>query len=265
MTLCDLKMNGNPCVPQVVEYRVKNKKIKMPLCATILSDLHLSDPTPVITLLQKIVPDVILAPGDLMEDLRSAQSVACQFQGLTLLSAAARIAPTFYSLGNHEKEPCSVALQAIKDTGAVLLNRSSSEAFAGLYIGGLDSHVKSGTRKTLPPDLSFVKQFSAYQTDRCKILLCHNPEYYVPYLRAEDIDIIVSGHAHGGQWRLFGRGLYAPGQGLFPRYTMGVYENRLVVSAGLGGMTRVPRINNPAQVVVLHLLPPNCKNHVSGK
>lgn len=263
--MCNSTIIGKPCVPRVVEYCVENKKIQKPLRAAIVSDLHLSDPTPAITLLQKISPNVIFAPGDLMEDLRLEQNVTYHTQGIVLLSAAAQIAPTFYSLGNHEKKPSPAALQAIEHTGAILLDRNCSESFAGLYIGGLDSHVKTGTRKTLPPDLSFVKQFSAYQTDRCKILLCHNPEYYVPYLRAEDIDIVVSGHAHGGQWRLFGRGLYAPGQGLFPRYTRGVYENRLVVSAGLGGMTRVPRINNPAQVVVLHLLPPNCKNHVSRK
>ena len=75
MTLCNSTIIGKPCVPRVVVYCVENKKIHKPLCEAIVSDLHLSDPTPAITLLQKISPNVIFAPGDLMEDLRLEQNV----------------------------------------------------------------------------------------------------------------------------------------------------------------------------------------------
>ena len=90
-------------------------------------------------------------------------------------------------------------------------------------------------------------------TDFCgvpeyKILLCHHPEYW-PLLRSRKLDLVLSGHAHGGQWRIMGRGVYAPGQGFFPKLTSGVVENRLLISRGLANTTIIPRINNPVEIV----------------
>ena len=64
-------------------------------------------------------------------------------------------------------------------------------------------------------------------------------------------ELVLSGHAHGGQWQFFGHGVWAPGQGWWPRYTKGVYVGRLVVSAGLSNTTWVPRICNPTEVVYI--------------
>ena len=85
-----------------------------------------------------------------------------------------------------------------------------------------------------------------------KILLSHHPEYYKKYLKKRNIDLIVSGHAHGGQWRFFGRGVFAPGQGIFPKYTYGVHDGRFVISTGLerGGL---PRFFNPIEVVFIKI------------
>ena len=58
--------------------------------------------------------------------------------------------------------------------------------------------------------------------DGVKVLLCHKPEHYIKYLRSRTMDLVVAGHAHGGQIRVAGRGVFSPGQGLFPRYTYGV-------------------------------------------
>ena len=86
--------------------------------------------------------------------------------------------------------------------------------------------------------------------------MCHHPEYYPRYVRQADIDLTVSGHAHGGQICLFGQGLYAPGQWLFPKYTAGFYDGqRLLVSRGLTNSTWVPRLWNPCELVLLQLLP----------
>lgn len=68
-----------------------------------------------------------------------------------------------------------------------------------------------------------------------------------------DIDLILSGHAHGGQIRLFGHGIYASHQGFLPRYTSGVYENRLVVSRGLSNSKLIPRIGNPKEIVIVNI------------
>ena len=70
------------------------------------------------------------------------------------------------------------------------------------------------------------------------------------------IDLTLSGHAHGGQIRLLGQGLFAPGQGVLPRYTSGVYEGRLIVSRGLANTTFVPRLFNPTEMVYIHLQKP---------
>ena len=79
------------------------------------------------------------------------------------------------------------------------------------------------------------------------ILLSHHPEYFQRLPKG--IHLVLSGHAHGGQWRLFGRGLYAPNQGWLPRYTKGIYEKRMIVSAGLTNTAHVPRLFNPTEVI----------------
>ena len=80
------------------------------------------------------------------------------------------------------------------------------------------------------------------------ILLSHQPEYY-PFI-PNNIELMLSGHAHGGQIRLFRRGLFAPGQGWYPKYTKGKYDNRLIISAGLSNTASpIPRLFNPTEVV----------------
>lgn len=88
-----------------------------------------------------------------------------------------------------------------------------------------------------------------------KLLLAHRPENIDRYARA-GANLVLSGHAHGGQWRLFGRGLYAPEQGVLPRYFEGVYRHGdtvLYVSAGAGSHNRIPRLFNPPRVDLLTL------------
>lgn len=84
-----------------------------------------------------------------------------------------------------------------------------------------------------------------------RIVLCHHPEYY-PLISDKPIDLILAGHAHGGQWRFFGQGIFAPGQGLFPKYTRGIYGN-MVVSAGLANEKLIPRLWNPTELVILEI------------
>lgn len=91
--------------------------------------------------------------------------------------------------------------------------------------------------------------------DYC-ILLSHRPEYFRTYV-SESIDLVLSGHAHGGQFRLpFIGGLIAPGQGIFPKYDAGAYsENRttMIVSRGIGNSIIPVRFNNRPEVVIVHL------------
>jgi predicted MPP superfamily phosphohydrolase len=136
-------------------------------------------------------------------------------------------------------------LQRIKDSGVeLLIDRyiiRGGIAFGGLASGLiLEDHV---------PDLAFIEAFS--RLSEPKVLLCHHPEYYEPYVKNLPIELTLSGHAHGGQWRFFGRGVYAPGQGLFPKYTSGMHEGRFIISRGLKRTFFPPRIFNPTEIVII--------------
>ena len=104
------------------------------------------------------------------------------------------------------------------------------------------------------PTLGWLDDFERQAGYR--ILLCHHPEYAPRYLKNRRIDLILSGHAHGGQWRYYSplrrewRGLYAPGQGLLPKLTGGMHGN-LIISRGLSNNAPIPRLNNPPELVYL--------------
>ena len=126
-----------------------------------------------------------------------------------------------------------------------LLNNSSVQIKNFLF-GGVPS--KQITGKI---DSDFLKRFS--NMAGYKVLLCHHPEYY-PKLRNYSIHLFLSGHCLGGQIRICGRGVFATGQGLFPRYHHGVYEGRLVVSAGCSNTASIPRWGNEPEVVVVRFV-----------
>ena len=104
------------------------------------------------------------------------------------------------------------------------------------------------TDYTHRPDTGWLAAFAA--APGYHILISHHPEYF--RLVPEGVELILAGHAHGGQIRLFGRGVFAPGQGFWPKYTKGIYENRLIVSAGLTNTTSVPRLFNPTEIVYVN-------------
>lgn len=97
------------------------------------------------------------------------------------------------------------------------------------------------------PDIKWLKR---ERPNGWCLLLSHHPEYYPvvePYA-----DLILAGHGHGGHWRAFGRGVFSPGQGWFPKYTKGQY-GKMLVSAGLTNTTWIPRINNPTELVIVEV------------
>ena len=252
---------------KITEYKIKCENIREKYRFAVISDLHGTDPSLSLELLRKESPDFILAPGDVFErvDGSSKKFNKMNEKGFLLLSEAAKIAPTFYSCGNHEiggtrswafglklKRPSRAEWseenkEKLCKSGVVFLD--DSYVFSnGIAFGGLSSGILNDGGK---PDVSFVDEFSLAACP--KILLCHHPEYYEKYLYDKNIDLIVSGHAHGGQWSFFGRGVFAPGQGLFPKYTAGVYDERLVVSRGMKKGGIIPRIFNPTEVLIVSL------------
>ena len=243
-------------------YDIKNFRFQKDVCVAVVSDLHGGYPDRVISALREEKPDYILMPGDIFERLDGADTEIFR-NGLRLLREASSIAPTFYSTGNHEdggthsyriRSGQSVterhydreAMERITETGVTVLE-NSFVLRDGIAFGGLLSGV---INEGSIPDVSFLEDFCA--CDAPRILLCHHPEYYEKYLKGLDIDLIVCGHAHGGQWRFFGRGVYAPGQGLLPKYTYGVHDGRLVISTGLK-VSLIPRFFNPPEVVFIRI------------
>lgn len=217
----------------------------------LIADLHACPHEKLVERLRAETPDMILLAGDIMEDDELTDEWS---SGYAFLRECAAIAPTYYALGNHEtvgsrKKGTTVLSEEtrarIAKTGVTLLHNESVLA-DGIRICGLTSGL---TKQENRPDEAVLAEFAS--APEYRILLCHHPEYYEPYIRSTNIDLVVSGHAHGGQWRFFGQGVYAPGQGIFPKHTAGVTDSRLVITRGAGDHTRVPRIGNPRELVII--------------
>ncbi len=253
---------------QNTRYTLTTERQGVSFKTCVVADLHDRPYGKILPILKKEKPDLILLPGDITEQFSDAG--APSRPGLELLTECAAIAPSFYALGNHEiggchrnireakrmraeKKPLAFAMtpdmrESIRSTGVTLLYQSYT-VWQGLVIGGLGSGLLN---PGWIPDLGWLEDYVS--TPGYKLLMSHHPEYYNRYLRPYDIDLTVSGHAHGGQWRIFGRGVYAPDQKLFPKYTSGVHENRLVISRGVANsVPAVPRFFNPCEVVTVEV------------
>jgi len=225
------------------------------LRVAVCSDLHDNAPDAAIALLKNLAPDMIALPGDICEAPEISDG-----NGMTFMRSCAEIAPTFYSLGNHDKayDDSPYLAEKIRSFGVTLLD-DDDIFFQDIWIGGLTSGFRGQQHegyfaRTPMPNLKWLDE-TFCQRQGFKLLLCHHPEYYSEYLRKRDVSLILSGHAHGGQWRFCGRGVLAPGQGIFPKYTSGIHENRLVISRGMGDHTWIPRIFNSHEIILLDLQP----------
>lgn len=238
-------------------YEIESKKVAENVRVALITDFHCCDyglgNRELLDLVAAQEPDLVLLGGDIIDDDRSLPWK----RGYSLVSELAAQYPTFYVTGNHEywtKEVDSVR-EEIAARGAVVLRGGSADV-AGITVFGIDDPDAGETE--------WQQQLSAAvgELDSAKfsILLTHRPERVEQY-EGLGFDLIVAGHAHGGQWRLPGliNGLIAPNQGLFPRYAGGRYDlsgdTTFIVSRGLAReSTWVPRIFNPPELVVIDIL-----------
>ncbi|NCC86735.1 MAG: hypothetical protein EOM05_02550 [Clostridia bacterium] len=218
-------------------YTVKNNKITMPQRIVLLSDLHNDVYDDIVDIVADENPDIIAVVGDIVDRHRMTYS-----RSLGFLSSLSKIATTYFSFGNHEVQFDVLSESEIQNTGAILLD-NEYKTHGEILIGG---HTPS-------TDFLWLDEFE--NKKGFKLLLCHQPEYYKKYLKHRNVDLILSGHAHGGQFRPFGVPLYAPGQGFFPRYTCGFYEGKLIVGRGLSDVRLIPRLFNPTEIVVIDVEP----------
>lgn len=236
---------------------IRLRGLQTPVRIALAADLHDEPCTNVLAALHRDPPDIIAAVGDIVEHYKWMRdpdmAYARNKNSALFLREAAKIAPLFYSFGNHELSVAELAAELAESAGAVLLNNKAVE-WNGLLLGGLASVGRGETYlTTAAPNTAWLEEFAAKPGP--KVLLSHHPEHFPLYIRDKNVDVVLSGHAHGGQWRFFGQGVFAPGQGLFPRYTSGLYENRLVVSRGLANTAKVPRFGNPRALVYVTLQP----------
>jgi predicted MPP superfamily phosphohydrolase len=253
---------------RTVYYSLKSNRVKNSVCIALASDLHDRKGEDALTVIAKRKPDLIAIPGDLTHRLDLPEGAKDSFgRGIThknavsFLRRCAQIAPTFYSLGNHEVasgkteiadlrgRAMAENISAIAKTGAVLLcDRSiSMPSFA---VGGMTSGCLFPNQT---PSLKVLDELE--RAEGLRILLCHHPEYYPNCLKQREVDLILAGHAHGGQIRFFGRGLYAPGQGILPKYAGGAYDGKLIVGRGLCNTVAIPRLFNEPELVLIEVLP----------
>ena len=225
-----------------IYHTVRSPLIRRPLKMAVAADLHSEPFDDVMDDFR--AADAILVPGDLVNRHRDQYEEAARF-----LREAPKAAPVFYSLGNHERK-CSCQeewIRMVHESDVTLLDDEST-VFEGIRIGGLTS------RPFGEANTAFLDEFE--QAEEFTLLMCHHPEVWRDQVRGRKIDFTVCGHAHGGQVQLFGRGVYAPGQGFFPKLTYGVHgDGKMIVSRGMSNGTAFPRINNPCELIILRLEP----------
>lgn len=202
-------------------------------------------------------PDIIAVTGDIVDSRRTNTVIALDF-----IKSALEIAPVYYVSGNHEfRIPQGRELiEGIRRLGATVLENESLEIkrgdskitvcgiedpyFYGGYMSDEEEYVTAHTLETLE------------RTEDFTLFLSHRPEFFDLYCKY-GFDLVLSGHAHGGQFRfpLVG-GFIAPGQGLFPEYDSGLYEKNgtsMIVSRGLGNSIIPLRLFNRPEIITVIL------------
>lgn len=259
-------MSGCECT----KYHIKLAGLSRHVRVAVLADLHGShgcDLDSIMEYLRFTEPDIALFPGDTFERLDRSRPKYNE-KGFELVKRVSEICPVYLSVGNHENggihswnlikwrgsKPVphrfdKGELTRIQKCGGVFLDDGYVEV-NGVRIGGLSSGLINENRL---PRIDWLDDFCKF--DGTKILMCHHPEYYEEHLYYKDIDLVVSGHAHGGQWRIFGKGIFAPGQGIFPKYTQGLHHGNHVISRGLKRGCIIPRLFNKPEVVIVDLAP----------
>ena len=265
---------GNSAL-MVHEIAITDSKISEPFSGfriVQVSDLHNAEfgdgNQELLTMLKSTNPDIIVLTGDLVDSSRTDIEVSLAFA-----RQAVRIAPTYYVTGNHEAriydyKQLKKGLEAAEIL--VLGNETVKLEKDGEYIilaGVDDPSFQRGERIDVsdfgtdePMDdtaiMESVLKDIIIEHETYTVLLSHRPELFDTYVES-GVDLVMTGHAHGGQFRLpvIG-GVVAPGQGLFPKYDAGLYtegSTNMVVSRGLGNSVIPFRINNRPEIVVVEL------------
>ncbi len=204
-------------------------------------------------------PNIIVITGDLIDSNKIDIDLS-----ISLIEKLNFIAPIYYVTGNHETNISSTKYQELKeklesnkvtilDNEAIILTVNGET----INLIGINDPSMSGNEyiedsRIIEDEINSID----YDKSKYSILLSHRPEVFDTYVKM-DVNLVLTGHAHGGQIRLpFTEGLIAPNQGFFPKYTSGKFEKNnkvMVVSRGIGNSILPFRINNRPELVKIIL------------
>ena len=250
---------------EIYKYNVKSEDIPSEFDnfrIVQISDLHNAEfgenNEKLLLMLKQADADIIAITGDMIDSRNTDIDVAISFA-----QKAVNIAPVYYVNGNHESRVLGEyekLKQGLTDAGVTILENSSADITIGdetiTLIGINDpTFCMEFVDDTMEQNIAHQLVNVIPDNDNYKVLLAHRPEYFDVY--AGNVDLVLSGHAHGGQFRIpFIGGLVAPGQGFFPEYYEGshIKENtEMIVSRGIGNSIIPFRINNKPEIIVAEL------------
>lgn len=255
---------GNTAI-ELNQYTITNEKIpnsfndyRIALVTDLHNDEMGEDNIKLIEILSKANPDMIAIVGDIVDCHDTNIHIAVNFA-----TEATQIAPTYYVTGNHEAfiEEYTQLENSLISAGVTIMHNKSTELVKdGEFIHLIGVNDPSFTVDYFTGDsasaLDSVLNELSLKNDTFKLLLSHRPELFDIYVK-HDIDLILSGHAHGGQFRLpFLGGLYSPNQGLLPKYDAGLFTKNnttMIVSRGIGNSAFPIRFNNRPEIILIKL------------
>lgn len=233
------------------EVTIKTNKIKRNYKLIFIADYHSNPGKEILEILKEECKtcDFVFLGGDIVDDKAKG------FRVDELISAIGD-KKTFYTLGNHEvrRNDLNALISYFKEHSIYLSRINSPVQIDNLSIYGVED-------KTVNYD-DFIYSLKDFKTridgKRFNILLSHRPEHFMDY-KDSKFDLVLSGHAHGGHVRLpFIKGILAPGQGFFPKYQNGIYEEdgcKMFLTTGASKKWYyIPRFLNKPEVVVINLL-----------
>lgn len=242
-------------------YTVASPKLTAEVRLAVVTDFHSSDNADdVVAMVASCAPDAVLLVGDMFDDDIANRPTE---RTLSLMRQLSAQYPCYYVSGNHEAwtGEMDALYQQTEEAGVTVLRMSSGvltvrgQRIALCGVPDPYEMVYSGA-----PDTEEQLRQALEDVDSADftVLLAHRPELLAKYAQFP-FDLVVSGHAHGGQVRIPGvlNGLYAPNQGWFPKLAGGAYTQdgtTLIVSRGLAVRTRLPRIFNRPEVVLVRCL-----------
>lgn len=243
-----------------IYYTIKTDKLYHSFRIVQLTDLHNrtfgKKNENLIRKIEAIDPDLICMTGDMVNRFDKNSVVRV----LELVQDLSEDFPVYFSYGNHEcsyRDRYGEIRGELEKAGAIVLDNEGTKTDVNgetIAVGGASSYALIEQDKN-PEEYEFLKNFE--QETAFKLLLCHIPAGMLLWnaLPNWDVDLVLSGHEHGGQIRLPGiGGLYSQDEGLFPRYTEGKFEDSghtLILSKGLGSGKIIPRIGNPPEITVI--------------